>query len=173
MRKIFLLLGLTVCVCSSVVAQQQSRKVFHHSLVQPGSRVVYEKWLNEDVAYIITAEEKRAFMLLKSDEQRERFIEAFWRHRDPQPATDENEYRAEYYGRFAYANQNFAFGDAAGWKTDRGRIYITYGKPDEVQKSSSGEVWIYNRLPGLGSNIKFEFVNAEGKGDFRLQQPKL
>jgi len=156
-----------------VVAQQQSRKVFSHSLVQPGSRVVYEKWLNEDVAYIITTEERRAFMLLKSDEEREQLIEAFWRHRDPRPETDENEYRAEYYGRFAYANQNFAFGDVAGWKADRGRIYVTYGKPDEVPKSSSGEVWIYNHLPGLGSNVKFEFVNAEGKGDFRLQQPNL
>jgi len=160
-------------VCSSLVAQQQSRKVVSPFSCSARLQGGYEKWLNEDVAYIITAEEKRAFMLLKSDEQLEQFIEAFWRHRDPQPETDENEYRAEYYGRFAYANQNFAFGDVAGWKTDRGRIYITYGKPDEVQKSSSGEVWRYNHLPGLGSNIKFEFVNAEGKGDFRLQQPNL
>lgn len=169
MKRTFLLLGIAALMCISAIAQQQ-RRVSRDSSAQPNLREVYSKWLNEDVTYIITPEEKRAFMLLKSDEEREHFIEQFWRARDPNPATSENEYRTEYYGRIAYANQNFGFGNIAGWRTDRGRIYITYGKPDEVQKSSSGEIWIYNNLPNLGSNVKFEFMDKSGRGDFQLRQ---
>ena len=169
MRRTFLLLGLAAFMCIPAIAQQP-RRASRDSSAQPTLGEVYSKWLNEDVAYIITAEEKRAFTMLKTDNEREQFIEAFWRRRDPKPETDQNEYRAEYYGRIAYANQNFAFGNIAGWRTDRGLIYITYGKPDEVQKSSSGEVWIYDYLPNLGRNVKFEFSDKSGTGDFHLRQ---
>ena len=170
MRRIFLLLGFAILLSNSVVAQQPTRKASRSSAVQSDLKPVYQRWLSEDVAYIITPEEKRAFMLLRSDDERERFIEVFWRSRDTNPATSENEYRAEHYGRIAYTNQTFAFGDVAGWQTDRGRIYITFGKPDEIRKTASREVWIYRYAPGLGHNIEVEFVDAAGTGDYRLQR---
>src|ERR1051326_7685229 len=95
-----------------------------------------KKWLEEDVAYIITDEEKAAFKALKTDEEREQFIEQFWLRRDPTPDTIDNEYKEDHYERIAYANEHFASG-IPGWKTDRGRIYIMYGKPDETQPHPS------------------------------------
>src|ERR1700686_3475546 len=89
----------------------------------------YRKWLNEDVAYIITDEERTAFKRLQTDEEREQFIEQFRLRRDPPPDTVENEFKEEHYRRIAYANENFA-SSVPGWKTDRGRLYITYGPPD-------------------------------------------
>jgi GWxTD domain-containing protein len=84
----------------------------------------YKDWIEKDVAYIITSEERKAWNKLQTDDEREQFIEAFWRRRDPDPDTDENEYREQYYERIAYANEHYASG-IPGWKTDRGRIYIT------------------------------------------------
>src|SRR6201991_4534488 len=81
----------------------------------------YKDWLDKDVAYIITDEERKAFKKLATDDERERFIEEFWRRRDPDPDTDENEFKEEYYERIAYANEHFTSG-IPGWKTDRGRI---------------------------------------------------
>ena len=167
MQRIYLLLGLAVLISSSVAAQQPTRKGYHRS---SDLKAVYQRWLSEDVTYIITPEEKLAFLMLSSDDQREQFIDFFWRSRDTNPATSENEYRAEHYARLAYANQNFAFGDVAGWQTDRGRIYITHGKPDEIRKTASREVWVYRYAPGLGHNIEVEFVDAAGTGDYRLQR---
>jgi GWxTD domain-containing protein len=141
-------------------------------LAQSGLNVRYSKWLYADVVYIITPEEARAFKMLKTDEQREHFIEQFWRARDTDPATEENEYRREYYGRIAYANKYFPFGDVPGWRSDRGRIFITYGKPDEVEPFPSGERWIYKNIPVLGGNVRFEFVDLNRKGEFRLKPAK-
>src|SRR5438067_4963064 len=126
----------------------------------------YRDWLERDVSYIITSEERNAFKKLRTDEEREQFIEAFWRRRDPNPDTEENEYRDEYYERIAYANEHYASG-IPGWKTDRGRIYIMFGKPDEIESHPSGgsyerpywegggetstypfEVWFYRYIEG-------------------------
>ena len=104
----------------------------------------YRKWLNEDVSYIITDEERAAFKRLQTDEEREQFIENFWLRRDPTPDTVENEFKEEHYRRIAYANEHFASG-VPGWKTDRGRIYIVYGPPDEIEDHSSGG--FYERPP--------------------------
>jgi len=131
---------------------------------------IYKKWMNDDVQYLITEKEKQGFTELKTNEEFEQFIQEFWKRRDTTPETTENEFRREYYGRIAYANQNFPVGKNAGWLSDRGRIYITHGKPDEIQKTATGEIWIYKNLPGREEGIKFEFVNAEGKGEFRLRQ---
>lgn len=147
---------------------------------------VYEDWMKKDVAYIITSEEKRAFKQLKTDEERENFIENFWRRRDPNPDTEENEYREEYYERIAYANENFASG-IPGWMTDRGRVYITWGKPDSVESHPSGgsydrpsyegggttttypfEIWFYRHLDGVGDGIEIEFVDPTGTGEYRI-----
>jgi GWxTD domain-containing protein len=146
----------------------------------------YRKWLNEEVVYIITDEEKKAFRALATDEEREQFIEQFWLRRDPTPDTEENEFREEHYRRIAYANERFASG-IPGWKTDRGRIYIEYGPADEVESHPSGgtyerpfeegggttstypfEKWRYRYLEGIGSDINIEFVDADSSGEFRM-----
>lgn len=154
--------------------------------VKPEVNKVYKDWINKDVKYIITKEEKRAFDQLKTDEERENFIENFWRRRDPNPDTEENEYREEYYERIAYANERFASG-IPGWMTDRGRIYITWGKPDSVESYPTGgfydrptwegggsttaypyEVWFYRHLDGVGDGIEIEFVDPTGTGEYRI-----
>src|SRR5688500_13498110 len=124
MRRALLLFGLAVLLSASASAQQQTRRATTDSWARSDA---YAKWLDEDVTYIITEEERRAFRLLKSDEEREQFIEAFWRRRDLDPATPLNEYRAEHYQRVAYSNEHFASAKAAGWKTHRGLTYIKYG----------------------------------------------
>src|SRR6185312_13022765 len=129
----------------------------------------YKKWLNEDVAYIITDEERAAFKQANNDEEREQFIESFWLRRDPTPDTEENEFKEEHYRRIAYANEHYASG-IPGWKTDRGRIYIVYGPPDENESHPSGgsynrpieegggetstypfEQWRYRYIEGIGN----------------------
>ena len=147
---------------------------------------VYKKWLENDVSYIITAEERKAFKALQTDEERENFIENFWRRRDPDPDTEENEFRDQYYERIAYANEHYASG-IPGWKTDRGRIYITWGKPDEIDSHPTGggynrpsyegggetttypfETWWYRHLDGVGDGIEVEFVDPTGTGEYRI-----
>ena len=86
----------------------------------------YKKWLNEDVLYIISAEERSAFLHLQTNEEREQFIEQFWQRRNPDPDSAENSFKEEHYRRIAYANEHYASG-IPGWKTDRGRIYIMWG----------------------------------------------
>jgi len=168
MKRAFLLFGLALLTCVAASAQQQARRA------TPGSSArvdAYAKWLDEDVAYVITPEEKRAFLMLKSDAEREQFIEAFWRRRDPDPDTPANEYRDEHYARVAHANQNFAAPNTAGWKTDRGRIYIMYGPPHSVSKTADGELWVYRYLPTIGSNIEIKFVLDPSTGELKLQKP--
>jgi GWxTD domain-containing protein len=154
--------------------------------VKPELKDAYKKWLNNDVPYIITKEERKAFMALQTDEERENFIENFWRRRDPNPDTEENEFREEYYERIAYANEHFTSG-IPGWKTDRGRIYITWGKPDEIEAHPSGgnydrpsyegggstttypfEIWFYRHLDGPGDGVEIEFVDPTGTGEYHI-----
>jgi GWxTD domain-containing protein len=146
----------------------------------------YRKWLNEDVSYIITDEERSAFLRLQTDEEREQFIEQFWLRRDPSPDTIENEYREEHYRRIAYANEHYASG-IPGWRTDRGRIYITYGPADEITDHSSGgsyerpaeegggttstfpfQIWRYRYIDGIGNNVEIEFVDPTMSGEFHM-----
>lgn len=104
-----------------------------------------EKWLNEDVVYITTPEERAAFERLHTDEERNHFIEQFWLRRDPTPGTVENEFKEEHYRRIAWANERFE-DNVAGWRTDRGRIYITSGPPDEIEThpAEEREIWLYH-----------------------------
>jgi len=117
---------------------------------------VYKKWLNEDVVWIITDEERAAFKQLSNDEERDNFIEAFWQRRDPTPDTEENEYKEEHYRRIAYANEHYAAG-IPGWKTDRGRIYIMYGPPDENDSHPSGGTYERPINEGGGETSTFPF----------------
>lgn len=154
--------------------------------VKPELKDAYKKWLSTDVAYIITRDEKRAFLALQTDEERENFIENFWRRRDPDPDTEDNEYREQYYERIAYANEHYTSG-IPGWKTDRGRTYIAWGKPDSVETHPSGgaydrpsyegggstttypfEIWFYRHLDGVGEGIEIEFVDPTGTGEYRI-----
>ncbi len=146
----------------------------------------YRKWLDEDVRWIITDEERSAFMQLSNDEERDQFIEAFWQRRDPTPDTDENEFKEEHYRRIAYANEHFAAG-IPGWKTDRGRIYIVFGPADEIDSHPSGgtyerpmdegggetstfpfEQWRYRYLEGIGQEVIIEFVDTCMCGDYHM-----
>ena len=111
---------------------------------------VYKNWLDEDVTYIITDEERKAFKVLKTDEERDQFIEQFWLRRDPDPDTPENEYKEQYWERVQYANEKFSSG-IPGWKTDRGRIYIKFGKPDELESHPSGGAYQRPAYEGGGS----------------------
>ncbi len=146
----------------------------------------YKKWLDEDVAYIITDEERQAFKRLQTDEEREQFIEQFWLRRDPTPDSVENEYKEEHYRRIAYANERYASG-IQGWRTDRGRIYIAYGPPDENDDHSQGgsynrpfeegggntntypfQIWRYRYIDGIGTNVEIEFVDPTMTGEFHM-----
>ena len=145
----------------------------------------YKKWLNEDVVYIISDEERKAFRSLQTDEEREQFIEQFWLRRDPTPDTEENEYREEHYRRIAYANEHFASG-IPGWRTDRGMIYIKYGPPDERDEHNGGteersmeegggstsmypyEQWRYRYIEGFPPNVQIEFVDTTMTGEFHM-----
>jgi GWxTD domain-containing protein len=146
----------------------------------------YKSWLEQDVAYIITDEERKSFRNLSNDEEREAFIEQFWLRRNPDPDSPENEYREEHYRRIAYANEHFAAGKP-GWRTDRGRIYIAWGKPDDIDSHPSGgsynrpmeegggetstfpfEVWHYKYLEGIGENVDLEFVDSCQCGDYHF-----
>src|SRR6516164_4638177 len=146
----------------------------------------YKTWLNEDVVYIISPEERRAFLQLETNEEREQFIEAFWLRRSSNPDLPENDFKEEHYRRIAYANEHFASG-IPGWKTDRGRIYIMWGKPDEIDSHPSGgsydrpanegggststypfEDWRYRYLEGIGEDVNIEFVDPTMTGEFHL-----
>ena len=136
-----------------------------------------KKWLNQDVRWIISDEEKKAFMQLSNEEEREQFIEAFWDRRNPNPDSEDNEFKDEHYRRIEYANEHYAAG-MPGWMTDRGRIYIVYGPADEVESHPSGgtyerpmeegggetstfpfEDWRYRYIEGIGQEVIIEFVD--------------
>ncbi len=147
---------------------------------------VYKTWLDQDVRWIITDQEMQAFKHLSNDEERDQFIENFWLRRNPNPDSPENEYREEHYARIAYANEHFAAGKP-GWKTDRGHLYIAYGKPDSIDSHPSGgsyerpmdegggntstypfEIWHYRYLQGIGDNVDIEFVDTCMCGDYHI-----
>jgi GWxTD domain-containing protein len=184
LRPVLLALFVLALAVPAVFAQQQ--KPARQTNQKEEIPKVYREWPDKDVAYIITPQERAAYKKLKTNEEREQFIELFWRRRDPDPDTDENEYREEYYERIAYANEHYTSG-IPGWKTDRGRIYIMYGKPDELETHPSGgsydrpsyegggntstypfEIWFYRYLPGVGSGIEIEFVDPTGSGEYHI-----
>jgi len=164
---------------------ERQKKKNERALKQELSRP-YKKWLEEDVVWIITDEERAAFKQLSNDEERDNFIEAFWQRRDPTPDTEENEYKEEHYQRIAYANEHFAAG-VPGWKTDRGRMYIVFGKPDEIDSHPSGgsyerpmeegggetstypfEDWRYRYIDGIGQEVIMEFVDNCMCGEYHM-----
>jgi GWxTD domain-containing protein len=166
--------------------QDNAKKKINEKQVLKELATPYKKWLNEDVVYIISDTERRAFLQLQTNEERENFIEEFWQRRSPDPDSVDNPVKEEHYRRIAYANEHFASG-VAGWRTDRGRIYIMYGKPDTLESHTQGENyerpldqgggetktyafedWTYHYIEGIGENVELEFVDPSGTGEFRL-----
>ena len=146
----------------------------------------YKKWLNEEVVWIITPEERTAFGRLETDDERQQFIEQFWLRRDPTPDTEENEEKEEHYRRIAWANDRFASG-IPGWKTDRGMVYIKFGAPDEREEHPTGgpgirdiaegggettffpyERWRYRYIEGVGQDVIIEFVDKSMTNEYRM-----
>jgi GWxTD domain-containing protein len=158
---------------------QQVRKLAKESATQ-------NSWLTEEVIYIITKEEKDAFLRLTTNEERDQFIEEFWRRRNPDPDSPDNAAREEHYRRIAYANDRFSSG-IPGWKTDRGHIYILWGPPDEIDSHAAGstydrppeqgggsttvyafDIWRYRHLEDIGENIELWFADPTGTGEYHL-----
>jgi GWxTD domain-containing protein len=188
-KSIAVVLGLLVAIGSSGIALAQEKgkaKDPNEKKKREELKSVYKNWMEQDVNYIITDEERKAFKTLKTDEERDQFIEQFWLRRDPDPDTNENEYKEQYYERIQYANEKFASG-IPGWKTDRGRIYIMFGKADEIESHPAGgpyerpsyhgggntstypfEIWWYRYIEGIGSDIEIEFVDPSGSGEYRI-----
>lgn len=136
----------------------------------------YERWLNEEVVYIIDDKERAAFQKLTTDAEGRKFVVQFWERRNPNPGSPENDFKLEHYRRIAYVNEHFA-ASRPGWQTDRGRMYIVYGPPDEiVHKDYRGgahpqfaaEIWTYRHLQGVGDNASVTFVDRTGTGDYQL-----
>jgi GWxTD domain-containing protein len=161
-------------------------KIAQQKALKQELKGVYKKWVDEDVRWIITDQEMQAFKSLSNDEERDQFIENFWLRRNPNPDSPENEYREEHYARIAYANEHFAAGKP-GWRTDRGHIWIAYGKPDNTDSHPSGgsyerpmeegggntstfpfEIWHYRYLEGIGDNVDIEFVDTCMCGDYHM-----
>jgi GWxTD domain-containing protein len=171
---------IVLVVAPSLYAQRQTARN------EPGSNAYYRKWLVEDVYWIITEEERDVFIKLNNDDERDAFIEQFWARRDPDPSTIENEFKVEHYLRVMYANENFTAG-IAGWKTDRGMIYIKFGPPDRIETRPAGGPyererkdgggftsifpivrWEYRHIDGVGDDVELEFVDDKGGGLFEL-----
>src|SRR5271154_4569612 len=169
---------------SKPMTEKQRKK--QEKKLQKELETPYKKWLNEDVGYIISDEEKQAWKRLATDDERQQFIEQFWQRRDPTPDTVENEFKEEHYRRIAYANERFASG-IPGWKTDRGRTYIIWGPPDELDAHPTGGVynrpmsegggstttysyedWRYRHMDGIGDNIIIEFVDPSESGEYHM-----
>src|SRR6266700_423387 len=161
-----------------------TKRKMHKTLKELGFE--YRQWLTEDVTYIISPEERNAFLQLDTNEEREQFIEQFWLRRSSNPDLPENDFKEEHYRRIAYANEHYASG-IPGWKTDRGRTYIIWGPADEVDSHPTGgtydrpmnegggststypwEMWRYRYLEGIGNNGEIEFVDPSGSGEYRM-----
>jgi GWxTD domain-containing protein len=178
-RLLVSMLAVTLCTGSAWSQSKVARK-------EAAASSYYQKWLEEDVYWIVTEEERDVFIKLKTDEEREAFIEQFWNRRNPDPSSADNEFKIEHYRRIMYANEKFTAG-ISGWKTDRGMIYIKFGPPDRLQSWPAGgpyarerkegggftsifpiERWEYRHIDGVGDDVELEFVDDKGGGLYEL-----
>ena len=167
---LILVLTAAATVTAWPVKPSQSNAGTKQSETERTLEPAYSKWLNEDVAYIIDQAERTTFLGLTTNEERDKFVEQFWEHRNPSPGSP-NKFKEEHYRRLAYANRHFTSG-VPGWRTDRGHIYILYGPPDELEAYPHApvpkEVWLYHHVQGVGDNATITFVDSTGQGDYRL-----
>jgi GWxTD domain-containing protein len=178
------LLTSTSVLCAAPVSQHSAKQ--EKARVKEESEDYFKRWLDQDVVYIITDDERDVFNQLTTPEEKDAFIEEFWRRRDPDPRTAINEFKEEHFRRIAYANQWFTSGKP-GWMTDRGRIYIIHGPPNEIESYPTGgpyyrpvwegggststypfEIWRYRHIDGVGDDVELEFVDAVGGGEYKL-----
>jgi len=176
---------LLIILSVNATAQTQSQQDKLKALKQEESTDYFKEWLDEDALYLITDEERAVFSKLTAAEEKEQFIEQFWQRRDPDIRTAVNEFKEEHYRRIAYANEWYKSA-TPGWKTDRGRIYIIHGPPDQVERHPAGgpyvrppeegggtttvypfEKWWYRHMEGLGA-VELEFVDPSSTGEYRL-----
>ena len=168
-----------IAMCLCMPAPQSNTVGAASDISKAGSGMprLYQKWLDQDVRWIITPDERTDFLRLSNNEDRDHFVEQFWLRRDPTPNTAENEFKEEHYRRIAYANVHFAWRAVPGWETDRGRIYIVFGEPATIESgdatsesSKPTALWHYRTVvPKYGNNLKF--VDVCGCGDYRLESP--
>ena len=171
------LMGTCLCPLSPAQAGSSEGLASGSSETAPNLPRVYQQWLDEDVRWIITPEERADFLRLATNEERTLFVEQFWLRRDPTPNTAENEYKEEHYRRIAYANLHFAWQAIPGWNTDRGRIYIQYGPPDRIKADLDGNgnsgtstlLWHYDSMSGHEENLDMIFIDACHCGDYHLK----
>jgi len=137
-------------------------------------------WLERDVIYIITPNEKSVFLQLTSERERDIFIEAFWKHRDPEPTTPENEFKEEHYKRLEHANSYFGKeSPGPGWRSDMGKIYIILGEPKTIERYESYaemyplHIWYYQGMSrfGLPDTFNIVYFKDKGIGEYRLYSP--
>jgi TonB family protein len=162
--------GVPAAALQLPVAAQDSSADIPTSLRGP-----YKTWITQDVLWIISPEERAAFLKLQNDEERDLFIQQFWERRNPIPGSAENSFRSEHYARIAYANEHFA-ANAPGWKSDRGHIYIAYGKPESIGSHPSAapgsgssfpyEIWHYRHIDGIGDKVDLKFVDTCNCGEY-------
>lgn len=174
MKNIFLLISVLL-VFSSLEAKAQEIFPFTCATLQQVSEKDFRNWLEKDVAYLISKPEKKLFLKLKTDEEKIAFIENFWLRRDPDPDTEENEFKTEYCAR---VKETAKFeSEIPGWKTDRGRIYILYGKPEKIERGYSSfkndtnvlyEKWHYEYISGVGNGIELFFIDLTESNEFRM-----
>ncbi len=175
--------GILMLAAVGALAAWQAQSPAHGA---PGAPQVkadpYTLWLNEDVVYIIGERERAAFLSLEANPEREHFIEQFWERRNPTPGSPDNAFKNEHYRRIGYSDMHFGWRKTAGWKTDRGRIYIMFGPPDEIESHPEGqpaggslqatnvptEEWLYHSIKGVGTNVVMEFVDKAKTGDYRM-----
>jgi GWxTD domain-containing protein len=199
-RYLLLLIPSIVLACPAVPTPQDQPAPQDRSAKPPSAKEIKKRqkklanelgsedtiWLNEEVPDIITDQERRAFLELSTNEEREQAKEIFWQRRNPDPESPTNAFKEEHYRRLAYADEHFASG-IPGRKTDRGRIYIIWGPPDEIDSHPTGgayqrsaqqgggpstayawELWRYRHLEGIGENIEIEFVDPTGSGEYHI-----
>ena len=142
-----------------------------HGWLDPTVTEEYKRWLNEDVRWIITDDERADFKRLLSDKKRDEFVVAFWDRRNPSPGAARNAYKEEHYRRLAYTNTHFA-ANVPGYRTDRGRFYIMYGPPDSIDSKSAlappTETWHYLFVEGIGRNVMLTFTDKCVCGKYEL-----
>jgi len=175
MKRKFIFLWLVLFSISALPAFGSKEKKSLEGLTER-----YRKWLEQEVIYIITPKEKEVFLMLEGDRERELFIEAFWKHRDPDSITLENEFKEEHYRRIAYANKWLGRGTPTpGWKTEMGRIYIILGEAKSIEKYENEAevyptvVWFYQGMSkyGLPDAFNVVFFKKYGSGDYELYSP--
>jgi GWxTD domain-containing protein len=172
MKKLLVLFSVLVfCLSLPAISEKELIKK-----LPPQHRV----WLTEEVVYIITNSEKEVFLQLESDRERDTFISAFWKQRNPNPNLPENEFKKEHYRRIAYTNQWFGKDSPGpGWRTEMGRIYIILGEPRSIDRFENVNdlvptiIWFYQGMGnyGLPDSFSVVFFKEDGMGDYQLYSP--